>query len=352
MKKIILIIIGVIVLLAALIISLPYILSLFSKDIAPIDDSDLQVLNISLPPAEENAFYDAVDLKLSLEGVDYKTIDDIVAGKTWDEILVTKILSDNNEALDIFDRMSKKTAFQDPDFASPEKISFLSRIYGLAELRNTAKLSAVKAIKLAREGRGEDAFNEALKTLEIGQKMENSQAPLINYLVAMSLKNVGLDTIELITDLTSILPENFVRLERFKENKEWPVIAFKVEHKMGMESLYLYLAGDLDEDEFFSPVPTYMKILAKNRFYFKPNKTEKLFADNIRFHISASKKPCGSEYNIEIKQLVPESNRKLVFTENLIGRMMYDIGAVDLSSVLKRSCDIDSKILSLQDILK
>jgi len=39
-------------------------------------------------------------------------------------------------------------------------------------------------------------MDEALNAARIGQKIQDSQAPLIEYLVAMAIKGIGLETVQ------------------------------------------------------------------------------------------------------------------------------------------------------------
>src|SRR5680860_75070 len=103
---------------------IPGLLSLFAgKDIAPVDDSimELQVINI---PESENAFYDLNKLydtdKMSelVNLKDFPYEKDIVSGylesDIWDQDAISDMLVVNEEALGYFTDAAAKGRFQSP----------------------------------------------------------------------------------------------------------------------------------------------------------------------------------------------------------------------------------------------
>ena len=100
-KKIILIIISLIVISIIVILYLPRFLNLFAKDIAPINDSDLQLQKVSVPD-KDNAYFDLTKLgNVIYEPKDKsQTIIDMVAGKTWDNQVAEDIVSRNTQAFE------------------------------------------------------------------------------------------------------------------------------------------------------------------------------------------------------------------------------------------------------------
>ncbi len=85
MRKIFKIALGLIFIVIAIIL-LPFILGLFTKDIDPIDDSDLSLQIISISD-KDNAYFDLI----KIEDVLYepkekaKEIQDMINGKMWEE---------------------------------------------------------------------------------------------------------------------------------------------------------------------------------------------------------------------------------------------------------------------------
>ena len=355
-KKSILIIIGIIFFIFALIFLLPSLLSLFSKDIASIDDSDLQLKKIEIP-IEGNAYYDLlkIDQVFVYEGYDSKVINDHIEGKTWNEDLVEDILSKNKEALDHFSQAARKLKFQDPNFDSPEKIYIFTDLPSMSSWRNVARLSSLKAIYLEKQGNELEALNEAIKSLKIGQKIQGSQAPLIHYLVAIAIKNIGLETTQKILLSANLPSETLIqyaqKLEEFKENKEWIVTAFKGEYRIQVEAINLIMTGNpevLDNMMSLDESGADFSKKVKNDFYFQPNKTKKIFAEYARSAINNAEKPCGLLENTETKLFGPLSGFKAIFTENLVGKVLHDIVAVSLSGVYRKSCETDLLVSTTQ----
>lgn len=349
-RKVIFIISGLILCIALTIYFLPSILGLFASDIPPIDDSDLQLKEVSLAP-ESNAFYDIINMDkvFAYDSYDSELIDSYLEGNNWDDQSVEEILSNNEQALEYFTLASNKPSFQDPNFDSPEKISFFTVISGVRSLVKIAHLSSLKAIYLSRHSDYATAVNEALKSLRVAQKIEDSQALSINYLLACSLKNIGLNTLRRIVSSADLSSEDLIKytqqLENFSENRQWIITAFKIEYRNVVGAIDLAMAGD---PEYLGYVPKESKWLAKrfnNSFYFQPNKTKKLFADYARVAIANVEKPCGLIEETR-KDLFYAGNEmpseiRLIFTENLVGKLLSDIMAVSSSALYKKSCQTD-----------
>lgn len=360
MKKAILISVIVLLCLGGIFLFLPNVLGLFSKDIPPVNDNDLQLSTVSIPPAAENSFYDVNALANSLNSIDMQTVNDMLAGTTWNATIADQILSNNSTTLDVFSVMAQKPYFQDPNFANPNNISVLTPIANINAIRNAGDLSALKAIKLARDGNGQAAFDEAEKSLQLGQNIENSQDTMIDYLTALSLKNIGLNAINQVLQLTSVPSQNIAQLSNFKENKSWVETALKVEYKRTTSAIDMIASGNPDaylglSKGEFHPISS---------FYFKPNETKSYSAAYYRAEIENSQRSCQEQQDIlphlmfsslgnninDVARLSRFSKLYLanMFNENFIGKIIYDTSVVDYSSVSQQSCKIDSEIEAIQ----
>ena len=355
-KKIGLIIFGVVFFLILLFFLLPNILGFFYKDIKLIDDSDLILGNVVVSQ-EENAYYDLMNIDSVDLGFDLELIEDHLAGKTWDENFVKEILSKNEKELDFLNQAVKRQKYQDPGSSSPEDFSLFAPLFSLTQYNGIARLSSLKAIHLARQGKNDEAIEEALKSIKIGQKMQDSQAKLIYYLVAIKMKGYGIDAIQEIINIADLSPESLIqyaeKIEEYRENKEWLINSFKGEYMIqkGVIDLTeeaIFNNQDIGLDENFVTQDIDKKY--RKSFYFHPNKTKMIFAEYARQEIEDSQKPCGFVEISEIKTFDPPQGFKAMFRENLIGEMIHDIVAVKFK-INKRSCDIDLQISATQALL-
>ena len=61
--------------------------------------------------------------------------------------------------------------------------------------------------------------------------------------------------------------------------------------------------------------------------------------------------PCGQKKSVEAEKKGPSSVIKIYFTENVIGKMLYDITTASYSTVINKVCEEDTLIASTQLII-
>ncbi len=359
-KKIVLIIVGIIVFLIVTIIFLPSFLGYFAKDIPPIDDSDLQFKNISVLDSE-NAYFDLKNLESVIYEPEEKSsvILDMITDKTWDNSLAEEVINRNSAAFECFSKAARKAKFQDPAFADPLKISIDTDLPPMDSWRYMAKLSAVRALYLAKQGKDIEAIEEALNSVRIGQKIQDSQAPLIEYMVAIAMKSVGLETLQKIVTTSKLDSETLKHyadeLNQFYKNEDGLIMAFKSEYQIQSKVIDLIVKEDANEsesaeiNEAFREYPV-DRFKTKNFFYFQPNKTKAVFAKYARTNIKNLNKSCGNIKTTNAQKLAP-SLLKFYITENAIGKMLYDVVTVNLTPVITKKCEEDLLVAATQTIL-
>lgn len=352
--KIIIWFFGIIIFLVVLFFSTPKFLSMFwGKDNPPPNDQDLllSVVNIH---KDENSYFDLLKLSDVSNGENKtealikieipKEINDLeyLDSYDWDEGTIINLLKKNNEALQIYSTASTKPSFQYDLTADPSNIDLEMPIISLNKWRQVARISSIKAIYLIKQRKDEEAFNEAMKSIIVGHKIKESKnLPLIVYLVGISIKQAGLETMQILISHTSLSPEILNKFQN--ELRKYHSInngdIFRGEYlnqKKGIEYINAGLFGELE------------KKLAKNSFYYKPNQTLELAANHSRQQIERFNKPCSDKAPIIIDE--PKALWKLYFTENAIGKLLSSMAVTALESVRNKKCDIDI-LVNANDIL-
>jgi hypothetical protein len=360
MKKLFIIFIGV---LAAILALTAFVVSILSRDIPPPDTKDLAPRQVIIP-REENAFYDLERLGNSADGTlivrEPASILDYLVGKEWNATVIAKALEENKQALSFFDAAVQKSKFQDPAFAEPTTISLEARPAVIGSLQKIARVSALKALYLMKQGREKEAIEEAMKSIELGGKVQGSQGTMIHYLTGMAMKQVGLEVMQRIvreakTLSPDVLRSYIPRLVKFTQNEDALRQAFKMEYYLNAQSIDMMASGKLwfGTDLGILPAPgvdsPYVEKLLKNRFYFKPNKTKLLFVQFYRDHIAAVEKPCAQIEIKEPERKIPNpSSVKLLVTENAVGELMYDASVGGLKNVIISKCEEDFLVAATQ----
>lgn len=360
-KKIFLITIGVIVLLIIALLSLPRFLNLFAKDIAPIDDSDLSLKVVTVSNSD-NAYFDLLKLDNAIYEPEGKSqiILDMLAGKTWDDKVAEEVVSRNAQAFGYFAEAASKSKFQDPASADPTNITPNTVLPKMNSWRTAARLSAIKAMYLAKQGKDKEAMDEALNSVSIGQKIQESQGPLasIEYLVAIVMKRIGLETVQKIL-ITSKLSSSDLKqytqsLSKYYKNEDGLINSFKGEYRMQSWSLDAIASGNPEAlkevvgEEGSENLGIVNKV--KDNYYFKPNKTKLLLADYARVNIKSANEPCGEIKASEIPKLAPNNPAKLYTEENAIGKKLHDVVAASLTSVITKKCKEDLLVAGTQTL--
>ncbi len=359
MKKIYCILTSAIV-IVLFVLFLPSILGIFSKDIAPINDSDLQLKNITIPEAD-NAYFDLIKIEDGLihepAGKDQQ-IQDIIEGKDWNEYLVQEIADRNSQALEYFAEAARKPKFQIPAYADPSKITISTVLPSLNNARRMGQISALRAIYLSRFGKSKEAMDEAMNAVRVGQKIQDSQAPLVEYLAAMSMKNAGLKTVQRIIALSRLSNEELNQvnqeLSQFYKNEDGLVTALKSEYRIQSQEVDSIASGSGEGLALVAGENGNTASIAKkagNNFYFHPNETKAIFAEYARAGIKNADKLCGEVGNTDVRRLAPVSPFKLYITENAIGKILHDTVVFSLSSVNNKKCEEDLLVGSTQVII-
>lgn len=332
-----------------------------AHDIAPIDDADLLLPKVVIADSD-NAYFDLVKIDKVIYWPKEKSqaINDMVAGKiVWDEKLAQELISKNTEAFKYFTDASLKPKFQDITYADPINIDPNAPLLPLNSSRNMAILGAVKALSFSKQGKDKEATEEAMRSVSIGQKMQDSQGALIQYLVAMAMKGIGLRTTEKVLSTskfkTSELKKYSQQIDGYYKNEEGLILALKAEHYFSFSSLDLLtldlVGGNKEAAGFVNETivaynPDLGNILDKfpGIYYFEPNKTKLLYAEYFRSQIDDANRQCWDMHGFSVKELDVSSFENLKKVENAIGIILRDVTSKSMNNLLNKKCQEDALV--------
>jgi len=351
--KIIIWFFSILFLLVILLFSTPYILSfLWGKDSPPPNDQDIMLQSVNIPK-EKNGYFDLIKLsdinggetkKAEIKIIIPKDINDMeyLESNRWNNNIIENLLASNTEALKIFSDAANKPEFQIDTTANPVNIQPNMPVVALNTWRQISRISAIKAIFLMRQGKDVEAFDEVMKIIKIGSDIEKSKnIYLIAYLVGISIKQTGLDTMRVLIDRSSSSSE--ILNSYHKKIKEYESVnnidPFRMEYKLGKMGL-----ENLDISEYDYPI----NYLYNIKFYFKLNQTLELYANYYRQVIENFEKPCTEKWIINKNE--PDMSWKIYITENSIGKMLISLGVVALENLRNKKCNSDLT-LNVTDIL-
>ena len=260
----------------------------------------------------------------------------ILNGKTWDEKFVEEILSKNEQKFVHFDIAAEKSRYQNPDLADMSELNFDIKFYSTGHWRRMSRLSAIKALRLAKQGKHREALDQSFDSVKIGKNIDASQAFLITHLTANSMKKIGLMTAQTIIASSNFSPnelkEYAQELKGFHSDKQWLISVSKCNHYFMSSWIDAINEGDEEviSDIISSDSRATFDRKAENNFYFHPNRTKALFVRDIRKIIENVSNPCGEIKRMEIDEpyFYYAWNHSWIerhFTENLIGKTLHSV---------------------------
>jgi hypothetical protein len=367
MKKIFIVLI-IILAIPVTIFALPFILGVITRNIPPIDDADLRLQQVVIAP-EENAYYYVVRMgKAFNEEFFFKHHKQITAhsnGEIWDEEFVRKLLDANRQSLTYFNKAANRPKFQIPAFKNPEEITMGTKAPLIRNWAKITRINKLKSLYLAKQGQYQAALNQALQSVKLGQKIQEAQiSHLIEYSMGILIERIGLNAIQAIIAKTELPPEELKlyiqKLDQFFAGEQGLKNAIKTDYHM-----LIRLISDINKKapidyidvEGLIEIPFEFKNIIDLRwfgFYFRPNETKLIFAQNTREAIRNIGKLCQ---NIELKptKLFRIEDKSLVekyFTENLVGKALLDVFTVNFYEMfIEIECKQDFFVGSTQILI-
>ena len=262
----------------------------------------------------------------------YELINNIIQGKEWNQEFVKHLLEKNRQVLEDFQKAAQLPYFQDPMRQNPVDISIDTPIFAVGGFVRIAEINAINSIYLFNQGKEEQAFEQAIKIIEIGQMFQDDQGSLISYLVGLRIKEIGLERIRAMISETTLSPEilkeYIVQLEPFKLNERGLANTLRIE--------YIFMINTLEEA--FGDAPS--------SYFWKPNQTHRKLAEFKRIQINNAYKLCRDIIEPEIPKWPPSW-----IQENFIGHMIKGVVIVAIGDLNYRKCEEDFSVISNQLLL-
>ena len=120
-----------------------------------------------------------------------RNISDLARDTNWDDALASTVLASNREALAGWD-----AAIKLPDLQVPEVDTFNDSLPYLASWKKLGLLAEVRENVLFHHGQDQEAFDQILNQVRLGQRMQNSRGVLIVYLVGTAVQGMGLNQLQ------------------------------------------------------------------------------------------------------------------------------------------------------------
>lgn len=362
-KKVLLVLVSTVLVLGVVVFNIPRILSLLFPGDAELLEQSTLTLKPVVVPDEENGYYDLhaingcidadfehctslIALPEGFSDIAYTNYVDRIA---WDQSVVDQVLRMNAPALALFAQAASKPFVQVPALADPESLrTFQLPLYPLNRWRAAARLQAIRALSLSYQGKTDEAIQEAAVIHQVGQRVALGHNGLMGYLVGIAMQTLGADTIREIIPYgtptvaslrvaSQILADSTGTDEGLRDalRGEYTHTAYSVSFIRSELDAYIQQGVAAGE------TPTWYAKHVQYGYYFKPNQTINLYTQLYAKEVAAVGKQCAlPELKAELEMgRASAITWKLPFTENAIGKLLFDTTGISLDSALTRSCE-------------
>lgn len=288
-------------------------------------------------------------------------------GSSWDNSLTIEIVEKNKLALDFINSGINKEDFQYPELQGDLKKSLKADtiLPSLSKLRDIARIQIIQSQLLMKEGKEKDALDKAFGVIYLGNKIQSeNRTTTISYLIGLSIKGMGIANIQRMIPVSKLSINDSRtlqdRIDKYKENRKSMQEMVKMEYVMAnnskeqmIDSYFqkgqgVQLAQSLESGELLGGPLQINKELLNFGFYYKPNKTQKLFFDHFEKLASNAMKNCNEIAPLENVKM---SKDFIIVTENAVGKIFSEIIAVSLDGLNKKRCQEDFSLYATQFML-
>lgn len=327
-------------------------LHFITNDISNPNDSDLQLSAINIPK-EQNSFYVFIEAKDKVywpqEEIDKNGIDDALANK---------ILQNNESSLSSFERGVALSIFQQPELQNPKDYDANLVLESINFMRNLAKVNSLRAQMLFNQGKEKEAFDQSMKTIKMAQMIQDGQNGFIGYLIGLSIKETGLNNLRSLINNSHLSSSELLgyesELNKYKESKLALQKELKGEYIMAMNTKEKMIdpvfRGEQEPEigvfENISKEQIDMMRIVGGNFYYQPNRTKLEFMNVYRSMIDNAGKRSYSEVNLPQKNI--PSGLRLLFTNNVVGKILANIINISLNSVCEKRLEENLSVKETQ----
>lgn len=254
-------------------------------------------------------------------------LNELAQGTNWDAALAASVLSNNTASLTALDAALRSREFQVPEYHFGVAADYLTGWKGLAHLATVRIYATFKA------GKEREAFAQALDLIQLANRMQAANGPILDYLVGTAVKNIGLSAVRTLTPSTQLSPEELtalaIELPRVAGNFGALTNALKVEYQAQKQ-----YAVDLREGKITGPsriAGVGMGLLP----IYNVRRTQTKFAANTRKLLQALNQPFVVGHATVTNNARP-SIPQLLLGGNAVGDVIYLMTTPAIDGVLRQ----------------
>jgi hypothetical protein len=341
---------GVVVVL--LFYSFPFILgAVFFRDEVLLDNRSLLLQKVNVSD-RDNGYADVAKFSkdtvlLPGDNLSFDTeYTNFAHPSAWNQQLVDQVLGMNAQGLDALSKAARKDFFQYPGYVDPSAVNVDAPTYSVVVVSRLSRLQAVRALSVARQGKGSDALAEAVKLHKLGHTMLVGHNGLVGHLSGLAMQRLASETMMQILAISTpgkgALLNTLRALDASGDNIEGYRDAFRFEYTQAVQSMDAHVNNKIREKlegmVATGAVSPWLAKRVQHGYYYKPNQTKNLYTKLYEKELAAVGKTCSLG---KVPELAPTRavNWKVLFTKNAIGRLLFSATGISLGGVIEKQCE-------------
>lgn len=278
---------------------------------------------------------------------------DIAAGKSWDPNLAQEFVNRQATALELIDRALTCREIQ----VRAASVTNQDFPY-LSKSKSYAQLLLIQAEVMFHQGKEAEAFERAKQVVQLGNLMEDSNGPLIHYLVGLAVKSMGLQKLRQFAGQTKLPVDELLvqvhRLDTCVANATGLTNTFKAEYQFGMKAFEDMKTGKSPNASLPGQSSPVLGWLAKGpvRLLFNLARTRALMAAVCRTCLKSIPRNYETMPLAELRGLAAQRSRfRRIVGGNLIGETLaYSLIPV-YEGLLAKKCQENVTVAATQALL-
>lgn len=337
-------------------------LGLFFNDISQVEDQALELNSINLPD-QQNAYFDLKQITNQSEALSqYRDpVESLLNEDRWSQSKAKTILDKTEQVREVYSDAAQHEFFQDPQYKNEQAVINGAKkdyknsngmpgsyLMDLNSIRQVAKLNSIRTKYLSKNQQYNNAVGSALTNIKVGEKIMESQSPLLYFLVGQAIHKRGLESLEDILATTSEQPAELASVASRLE--ETSISGLSTSYKIAYHNLatgidfiekngYQSVFGQAEDSE----VSASMDNIVQKEFYFQPNRTQQKIANHFKGVIKNVKSGCrsGVTNSEDIKKYgqLPDEEWRWAFTPNYVGKVFMSTPTSFDGGALESACE-------------
>lgn len=373
--KIFLVITGILLSILIIIILIPLLLSLASKDI-PADNSATEKEKTPTVSEKDNAYFDLIKVQKGqmISEEERAAIYFMIESGDWNNYLAERIINTYKDYYDAIDLAATKPKYQDPDQFNEyttrkyNNISLLSKLAVFKILyedyqKTNNSSSSPYVNKMEKIGKNNNGFDKSLQLIEINQKIIESK-DISSIVFSEDLKVNGLLAVQKLLPNTNLNNNELIyyikKLDEY--NNDENLLYFLMTEENNFPLLFSLFKESIIGKQvnqnsvwYNEIISNYTLTLINGGYYFQENKTRKHLHEQIQEFTDDRSKICSTiqrKITSNLDELYHNKNLlRAYFKENILGVLFENEFKGEMFYRINQHCYTNALISTTQAMI-